>query len=201
MKSIFYRVVKCILTPLFYLIFRPKVIGKENIPKTGSVVLAGNHTNNLDSIMLIAVVFRQVHFLAKIELFRGIFGVIVKGMGCIPVNRKIHDKDALSSAKDVLKKDKVIGIFPEGTINRTSDIIMPFKIGAVKMANDTNSKIVPFVITGKYNIIGKRIKIEFLESINVVDELDNENERLMKIISNKLEEYYECNKEVKTNEN
>jgi 1-acyl-sn-glycerol-3-phosphate acyltransferase len=193
MKSIFYIIIKCILTPLFFLIFRPKVIGKSNIPKNGSIVLAGNHTNNLDSVMLIAVVSRQVHFLAKIELFKGIFGVIVKAMGCIPVNRKIHDKDALKSAKDVLKNNKVIGIYPEGTINRTDDIIMPFKIGAVKMAKDTNTKIVPFVITGKYNIIGPRVKIEFLESIEIKDELNKENDKLMKIISKKLEEDYECN--------
>lgn len=193
MKRIFYIIIKCILTPLFFLIFRPKVIGKSNIPKNGSVVLAGNHTNNLDSVMLIAVVSRQVHFLAKIELFKGIFGVIVKAMGCIPVNRKIHDKDALKSAKEVLKNNKVIGIYPEGTINRTDDIIMPFKIGAVKMAKDTNTKIVPFVITGKYNIIGPRVKIEFLESIEIKDELNKENDKLMKIISKKLEEDYECN--------
>lgn len=193
MKSIFYVIIKCILTPLFFLIFRPKVVGKNNIPKNGSVVLAGNHTNNLDSVMLIAVVSRQVHFLAKIELFKGIFGVIVRGLGCIPVNRKIHDKDALKSAKDVLSEGSVIGIFPEGTINRTDDIIMPFKIGAVKMAKDTNSKIVPFVITGKYNIIGKGIKIEFLEAIEVRDVLDKENDKLMKIISKELEENYECN--------
>ena len=193
MKSIFYVIIKCILTPLFFLIFRPKVIGKSNIPKNGSVVLAGNHTNNLDSVMLIAVVSRQVHFLAKIELFKGIFGVIVRGLGCIPVNRKIHDKDALKIAKDVLSEGSVIGIFPEGTINRTNDIIMPFKIGAVKMAKDTNSKIVPFVITGKYNIIGKGIKIEFLEAIEVNGTLDLENDKLMKIVSKKLEEDYECN--------
>ena len=193
MKRIFYIIINCILTPLFFLIFRPKVIGKSNIPKNGSIVLAGNHTNNLDSVMLIAVVSRQVHFLAKIELFKGIFGVIVKAMGCIPVNRKIHDKDALKSAKEVLKNNKVIGIYPEGTINRTDDIIMPFKIGAVKMAKDTNTKIVPFVITGKYNIIGPRVKIEFLESIEIKDELNKENDKLMKIISKKLEEDYECN--------
>ena len=193
MKSIFYVIIKCILTPLFFLIFRPKVVGKNNIPKNGSVVLAGNHTKNLDSVMLIAVVSRQVHFLAKIELFKGIFGVIVRGLGCIPVNRKIHDKDALKSAKDVLSEGSVIGIFPEGTINRTNDIIMPFKIGAVKMAKDTNSKIVPFVITGKYYIVGKGIKIEFLVAIEVRDVLDKENDKLMKIISKELEENYECN--------
>ena len=197
MKNIFYLVIKAILKPLFFLIYHPIVVGKENIPKTGSLVLAGNHTNWRDPLLLVSVVDRQIHFLAKIELFKGIVGAVVRGMGCIPVNRKIHDKEALRSAKDFLNKDSVIGIFPEGTINKTSDLVMPFKIGAVKMANDTGSEIVPFVITGKYNIFGSHIKIEFLESRKVSKDLDIENEKLMKSISNKLEEYNESNKFVK----
>jgi 1-acyl-sn-glycerol-3-phosphate acyltransferase len=83
----------------------------------------------------------------------------------------------------------VIGIFPEGTINRTDDIIMPFKIGAVKMAKETNTKIVPFVITGEYKAFKKNIAIEFLKPIEIKsDNLTKENEKLMKIISKKLEE-------------
>lgn len=198
MKNIFYLVIKAILKPLFFLIYHPIVVGKENILKDGSLVLAGNHTNWRDSLLLVSVVDRQVHFLAKIELFKGIVGVVVRGMGCIPVNRKIHDKEALRSAKDFLNAGSVIGIFPEGTINRTSDLVMPFKIGAVKMTNDTGSEIIPFVITGKYNIFGNHIKIEFLKSRKVSKDLDIENEKLMKTISNKLEEYNESNKFIKT---
>lgn len=198
MKNIFYLVIKAILKPLFFLIYHPIVVGKENIPKDGSLVLAGNHTNWRDPLLLVSVVDRQVHFLAKIELFKGFVGVVVRGMGCIPVNRKIHDKEALGSAKDFLNTGNVIGIFPEGTINKTSDLVMPFKIGAVKMANDTGSEIIPFVITGKYNIFGNRIKIEFLKSRKISKDLDIENEMLMKTISNKLEEYNESNKFIKT---
>ncbi len=201
MRNIFYRVIKIILTPIFFLIYHPIVIGRENIPKTDSVVLAGNHTSCHDPLLLVSVVSRPIHFLAKIELFRGIVGVVVRGMGCIPVNRKIHDKDALSSAKEVLKTKEVIGIFPEGTINRGDEVVMPFKIGAVKMAKDMNSVIVPFVITGKYHVFGRKVKIEFLKSRGVHEDLDIENRLLMDTISAKLEEYNECNKFVKTKEN
>ena len=110
-------------------------------------------------------------------------------MGYIPVNRKIHDGDSLKSAKEELRKGEVIGIFPEGTINRTDDILMPFKIGAVKMSNDTDSVIVPFVIKGKYNIIGKSISIEFLKSRKISSDLEKENKKLRDEISKKLEEF------------
>jgi 1-acyl-sn-glycerol-3-phosphate acyltransferase len=117
-------------------------------------------------------------------------------LGSISVDRSIKDKNALSEAIDVLNKDEVIAIFPEGTINRTDDTIMNFKIGAVKMAHDTDSLIVPFIITGKYRLfgIGNRIRLEYLEPIRISDDLDYENNRLMNIIKNKLEEENEKSK-------
>lgn len=189
MDTKFYKVVKPIASFLIRLLFHPKVVGLENIPKSGRVVLAGNHTRFLDPVMLVGIVKRPIHFLAKKELFDGCLSFLVKGMGCVPVNRKIHDKSALNSAIDYLNKDLCVGIFPEGTINKTTDkVILPFKIGAVKMAYDTNSKIVPFIITGKYRIIGRRVTLEFLKPISVSDDLDKSNKKLMNIIENKLKE-------------
>lgn len=184
MDTWFYRIIKPILNLLIFVLFRPKVVGRENIPKEGPLVLAGNHTKWLDPPTLCAVVKRrQVHFLAKIELFSGPVSIITKGMGAIPVNRKVHDSGALNSAIVALKKGLCIGIFPEGTINRTDDVIMPFKIGAVKMTRESNATLVPFVITGKYKLFKSTVKIEFLKPIKVGKDLDKANEALMKAVS------------------
>lgn len=188
-EPLLYRIVRPIVTFLVHIVFRPNYIGLENIPKSGRIVLAGTHTNDFDSPLLISCTKRVVHFLAKDSLTKGILGPAFKALGLIPVNRSIHDKGALKSAINTLEEDKVIGIFPEGTINRTDDLIMPFKIGAVKMAKETNSKIVPFVITGGYKIFKKSVTIEFLEPIEIKnDNLTEENERLMNLIRTKLEE-------------
>lgn len=181
-----YRIVRPILKYFCKICYKPTYIGLENIPKSGGVVLAGNHTNNLDCILLISSTNRTIHFLAKDELIKGFKKIIFKNMGIIPVNRKIHDSNALKNSIKILKERKVIGIFPEGTINRTNDIIMPFKIGAVKMANETNSYIVPFTIKGKYKLFSKNIKIEFLKPYKLSNDLDAENKKLMKIISENL---------------
>lgn len=179
----FYSFIKPIVRFIAILLFRPKVIGLDNIPREGRVVLAGNHTKWLDPVILVCITKRQLHFLAKEELFHGITKFIVLGMGCIPVNRKTHDKDALESAYKTLELDNVIGIFPEGTINRTEDVIMPFKMGAVKMSEKTNSPIVPFGITGKYKLFGKnRIRIEFFKPF-IVNDLENDNKKLERIVS------------------
>ncbi|MBQ9019428.1 MAG: 1-acyl-sn-glycerol-3-phosphate acyltransferase [Bacilli bacterium] len=186
--TLFYKIVKPLVIFFIKVFYHPKVLGLENIPKDGRVVLAGNHTKWLDPIMLIAYNKRQIHFLAKDELFHGVTKFIVKGMGSIPVNRKIHDKDALIKAIESLNNDLCVGIFPEGTINRTNDIIMPFKIGAVKMAFETDSRIIPFIITGKYRIIGKSVTLEFLKPIKIGKDLDKSNDKLMHNISKKIKE-------------
>ena len=183
---IFYKTVRPLVSFLIRVLFRPQVTGLENIPKKGRILLAGNHTKWLDPVMLVGVQKRQIHFLAKEELFHGVTKLIVNGMGCVPVNRKIHDKSALESTYQFLEKDLCIGIFPEGTINRTDDVIMPFKIGAVKACSTTNTKLVPFIITGKYRLFRKGIKVEFCPPLEIGEDLEKENERFMEIVKKKL---------------
>ena len=183
--KLFYTIVRPTVS-LFIKLYRPQVVGVENIPKEGRILLAGNHTKWLDSVMLVGIQKRQIHFLAKEELFHGATKWIVKGMGCVPVNRKIHDKNALQSAIEYLKNDLCVAIFPEGTINRTDDVIMPFKIGAVKACQEADSKLVPFIITGKYKFLRKSVKVEFLKPMSIDEDLEKANKKLMNIVEKKL---------------
>ena len=179
--SIFMKIIRPIITLLFKIIYNPTIIGKENIPKKGKIILAGNHTNNLDCLLLISSVKRNIHFLAKDELWKGPKKIIFNNLGLIKVNRRKKDKECLINAINYLKNEKVIGIFPEGTIGKKE--LLPFKIGAVKMAYETNSEIIPFVITGKYKILFNNLKIEFCKPIKIKNnDLTKENENLRNII-------------------
>lgn len=187
MKYILYRIVRTLGYPIFLLLYRPEFEGRNNIPKSGSVILAGNHTNNLDAAIMLAGPKRVVHMLAKKELFKSkISNAFFRSMGCIPVDRKIHDENAKSEAIEVLKNNEVIGIFPEGTVNRTNDIILPFKYGAVSFAKKTGAYIVPFTITGKYKLFRRSIKITYGKPYKVTDDLKIENKKLMNIITKML---------------
>ena len=187
MKYILYRIVRTLGYPIFLLLYRPEFEGRSNIPKSGSVILAGNHTNNLDAAIMLAGPKRVVHMLAKKELFKSkISNAFFRSMGCIPVDRKIHDENAKSEAIEALKNNEVIGIFPEGTVNRTNDIILPFKYGAVSFAKKTGAYIVPFTITGKYKLFRRSIKITYGKPYKVTDDLEIENEKLMNIITKML---------------
>ena len=182
----FYRVIRRPLAACFKAVYKPTIIGKRYIPETGRIILAGNHTNYFDCLLVGCATKRCVHYLAKDELMKGPLKYLFKGFGIIPVNRRTKDKAALQSAIETLNDEKVIGIFPEGTINRTDDIIMPFKFGAVKMSRDANTKIVPFVITGKYKPFQRGVKVQFFEPIEPSENLEEANERLMEIVSSEL---------------
>lgn len=171
---------------LFRFLFRPTIIGTENIPAEGRVILAGNHTHFMDCITVAASTKRVVHFLAKSELLEPPYKRYFEPFGIIPVHRGQKDKAALSSAIEVLEDDKVIGLFPEGKVKLESEAeftITPFKFGAVKMAHETGTRIIPFSITGKYKIFRKAIKIEFFEPVTVGDDLEEANNRLMDIVA------------------
>ena len=183
-----YKILRPIINVLFRIIWTPKYIGLENIPESGRVVLAGNHTSILDSLFLISCTKRNIHFLAKKELWKGPKKILFNNLGLIQVDRSIHDHDALMHAKKYLKKDLVIGIFPEGTTRKGRKKMRPFKFGAVKMAHDTKTKIVPFVINGKYRLFSRSLKIEFLKPVTIGNNLERENIRLYDVIDRKLEE-------------
>lgn len=182
--TIFYKIIRPIISLLFKIVYRPKIINKENIPKYGKVILAGNHTNNLDCVLLLSSTKRQIHFLAKIELTKGFIKKhIFNNLGIIPVDRSIHDKTVIPKTKEYLNNDLVIGIFPEGTTEKGCGYLLPFKRGAVTLSYETDTYIVPFKITGSYKPFSKDLKIEFSESFKAKKDLVKSNEELYNIIN------------------
>ena len=184
-KKIIYNLVKGICYPFFMLLYHPKIIGKEKLNTKEGYILAGNHTAYLDVFLLIAVNKRHIHFFTKIELFNTkIKNSFFTSMGCILVDRKKKNNGSILEGVKVLNEEKVVGIFPEGTYNRTDKIIMPFKYGAVAMAQKTSKAIIPFAIVGKYQIFGKSVKIVFGEPYKLKEDLEIENHKLeQKVIS------------------
>ena len=81
-----------------------------------------------------------------------------KSAGCIPVDRSKKDNKSVSSALDFLNEGGAIGLFPEGTRNKTKEFLLPFKFGTVSMAAKTNATIIPFGLTGDYKFRSKNIK-------------------------------------------
>ena len=103
MNYIIYKFIRFIGRPIVKLVYRAEYVGRDNIPCEGSVILAGNHTNNRDALLMIAGPKRIVHMMAKKELFNTRFkNAFFRSMGCISVNRSIHDENAKKALEQVI---------------------------------------------------------------------------------------------------
>lgn len=184
-----YTFFKNILGIVFKFWYNPKIIGAENIPKEGSIIVCGNHLHIMDQCHVIISTKRMIHYLAKKEYFDGKFAWFFKVTGCIPVNRSIKDTDATNHALSLLKSGYAVGLFPEGTRNRTKDKLLPFKFGAVSMAQKTDSMIVPFGIRGTYKFRSKDLVVKIGKPFKINDmSLEEANEILRNKILKLMEE-------------
>ena len=188
-RDVLYKLLSPIVSVLFYIIFLPRVRGTENIPKRNGAILAGNHKSNLDCFMVILSTGRCVHFLAKAELFKlSFFNWFFRNSGVIPVYRNGKDKRALEAGTKNLEQGKLVGVFPEGRLNnKNKNSVLPFKIGAVKMARETGCPIIPFTIRGKYIPLAHSIEIVFSEPYFVEgNDLEGANNKLKEKVCSQL---------------
>lgn len=184
-----YTIFKTILGIVFRSLYHPRVYNTEVIPKDGPIIVCGNHIHLLDQCLPISGTKRMLHYMAKKEYFDSKKTAwFFKIAGCIPVDRSTKDESAKAAALEVLKQGYALGIFPEGTRNRTDEVLLPFKMGAVSMARKTGATIVPFAITGKYKLFGKPTAT-FLKPFKVgpKDDLEQANEKLRNMIKEFLE--------------
>ena len=184
-----YNIYKYILGIIFLIYYRPKFINKDYIPKKGPIIICGNHIHLFDQCLPILSTKRMIHYMAKKEYFEGKFSWFFKSSGCISVDRqnKENAHKAKEEAIKLLKKGYAVGIFPEGTRNKTTEPLLPFKMGAIKMAKETNATIVPFAITGKYKFWNNNLKITFLKPFKINDDdLEESNKYLRNTILNEL---------------
>ena len=177
-KMYMYRFLKPVLGLIFKLYYNPTIIGKENIPKEGSILIVGNHKHLFDQCLAIIATKRPIHYMAKKEYFDGKFVWFFKMVGCIPVDRSRKDENAKKKALEVLNNGYALGLFPEGTRNKADRFLLPFKYGAVSMANKTDSYLVPFGITGDYKFRSKNLMIRFGKPFKADDDLEKANKKL-----------------------
>lgn len=143
----FYDFLRIIFKPFYCLFFRFEVIGEENIPEKGPVIIASNHVSLLDPPTIgVASKRRKVGFMAKSELFKNpLFSAIITNLGAFPVRRDMSDAKAVKTALTRLKNGLVVGVFPEGTRNGNLDKAEP---GVLAMAARTGAAVVPTAVIG-----------------------------------------------------
>ncbi|MFC7060469.1 lysophospholipid acyltransferase family protein [Halobacillus seohaensis] len=161
-----YKIGKAICTIIFYPLYRIKVVGKENIPKEGPVIICSNHISNIDPPVVGITNQRNLYFLAKEELFKNkVIGGILKRVQAFPIKRGMRDRNALRKGLDILKQNHALGLFPEGSRQKSGDIGKGLA-GAGFFALRSNAAIVPCAIIGPYRKF-KPLKVVYGEPLDM----------------------------------
>jgi 1-acyl-sn-glycerol-3-phosphate acyltransferase len=163
-----YIIFRFLFRLLYRFIYRYEVIGKENVPSTGAVLLCSNHISNLDPPILGSSIDRKVAFMAKTELFDiPVVSFLITQFGAFPVKRGAQDKQALRKALSLLSEGAVLGVFPEGTRSKTGELGKAYT-GVGLFALKEQSTVIPVAIIGPYRPF-RRVKVVFGSAINLED--------------------------------
>ena len=150
-----YVLARFVLRPLIWVLLRPRVTGRENVPLDGPVILASNHLSFIDSIVIPILSPRRVRLLAKAEYFTGsgISGwftrTVFTALGAYPVERETHRaaQAALDTALKVLQADEAFGLYPEGTRSKDGRLARG-KTGVAWLALTAGCPVVPVGVRG-----------------------------------------------------
>lgn len=147
-------------------IYRFQVIGVENIPTGCPVIICSNHIDNFDPPVVGITSTRPIHFMAKEELFKvPILKNILPKVNVFPVKRGMSDREALRKGLSILKENKVLGLFPEGTRSKNGKLGKGLS-GAGFFALRTNAIVIPCAIVGPYKPF-RKLKVVYGSPVNM----------------------------------
>jgi 1-acyl-sn-glycerol-3-phosphate acyltransferase len=167
------HLIKTVFAPLFRVLAKVEYRGIENIPLEGPLVMAFNHISNFDAPFIVIHLPRHPFFMAKKELFRNKpFGWVIRQFGGFPINRGERDPWALAQAGRVLEAGQMLFMFPEGTRSGPAARLKRGKIGAVKLALEHQTRILPAAIFGtqqiKWGWKKNRVWLQFGEPLDLI---------------------------------
>jgi len=192
-----YSFLKGLFTLVLILLGRWKVKGREHIPSSGPLVVVCNHRSYWDPILVGCALNRQVHFMAKAELFSyPLLGTVLNKVGSFPIKRGQSDRNALRTAINLLKENKIIGVFPEGTRSKTENLL-PFKPGINMVAYKAQCPILPMAVVNSRKVllgwfyavevrIGKPIAFASMDQRPSSEVLEDLSEQIRQAVSDLL---------------
>ena len=183
-----YFVVKNLSLIVFKLIFKLKVCGNTNIPKTGPFIVVANHSSFLDGFILTAIVKPKITFISAAYLYRKPFvGCVLKGLGAIPTQNNGSSIKLIRKAIKVLQSGGVLGIFPSGKITNGKDDFST-KSGAAYLAIKADVPIIPINIKGANKVLPLGAKFPRLKKIEVKIEKPISCSKIIKLNKKNLED-------------
>ncbi len=192
-----YSVSKAICMVYFKLVRHLKTIGDPKLPANQGIIVVSNHSSYWDPVVIGCILNRRISYMGKAELFKiPVLSFIIKNFGTFPVDREGIKPSSIRRALELLNDGKVVGIFPEGTRSKTSEMLNPH-LGAAMLALKGGVPLLPVALSGTKGFWGqikvnvgrpmnlttlKRRKVSKEEMERVSQELMTEISRLLDVI-------------------
>lgn len=149
-----YSFARALLIPVFLLFYNYRVTGRENVPKDGAYIVCSNHVSAIDPIFVGISIPRRICFMAKVELFNNkLLGALLRGLGAFPVKRGEADIRSIKTSLRLLSSGRMVALFPEGTRNRTDEIVA--EPGIAMLAIRSKVPVIPVAIVSNYKFFSK----------------------------------------------
>jgi 1-acyl-sn-glycerol-3-phosphate acyltransferase len=176
----FYDFAKAVVNATVRTLFRFRVVGSENVPREGGLVVCANHLSNFDPPILGIAMPRPVSYMAKKELFAmPVLGTLITHMNAFSVDRQVGGTAALRASLRMLKEGRCVGIFPEG--GRNVEGTREEKSGAAFLAAASGVPVVPAAIVGTRKLRPfTRVTVVFGEPIHIVRNRKSDDDDLEK---------------------
>lgn len=187
-----YHILRFIGKPILYLLFLPKVIGKQHTKIKGKAIIISNHISMWDPLFIAVVFRRQIFWMGKVELFKNkIAKAFFFAVKAFPVRRGEGDLPAIRHAFRLLRDGKLFGIFPEGTRVKGNSV-SKFEPGTSMIALKNDAPIVPIYIKGEYKFF-RRMKMIVGEPIKLSDYVGKKTDpetvaQATRFLENKIED-------------
>jgi len=197
---ILWQLIRGVVRLIVAIMLDVRLIGRQNVPKTGPLIIASNHLSWADIPLIPAFLKRKVVYMAKEETFQGKMGWLVRFLGAFPVKRGEADRQSLRAAEEQLKAGRILIIFPEGTRSKVHRLGQAHA-GLGMIALRSGIPVVPMAINGSEKAFKKfrpRITIIFGEPMILTpkgkkitrEDIDEATEQVMLRIASMLPPEY-----------
>jgi 1-acyl-sn-glycerol-3-phosphate acyltransferase len=193
-----YTFVRILVSLPTLLIYRVRVRGRENVPKSGPLLLAPNHLSQMDHFFIGLYLRRKIRFMGKSQMFGPpVLTYIFKHGGVFPVRRGHHDEESFRTAFALLEQGEMLLVYAEGGRSRSGELGKP-KRGIGRIALESGAPVVPVAIHGSASVRRwkrfrfPKVRVQFGEPMTFPIENDVSQERQLEIAT----EIFDCVKEM-----